>query len=61
MKLPRTIYVKIVKENDGEVYLIADEDINNIVLSVGDKMKIGIYERVETIMAKGVLETETIK
>jgi len=60
MKLPKTIYVKIVKEDKTE-YFVADDSIRNLILELGDKVKVGVYELIETIQAEGVLETKTLK
>jgi len=60
MKLPKTIYVKVVKENDAE-YFVADNSVSNLVLEVGDKIKVGVYELVETLQAEAILETKTVK
>jgi len=53
MKLPATIYVKIVKENDGTEYLIADGNVESLVLEIGNKIKAGVYHYEETIEVEG--------
>lgn len=61
MKLPKTIYVKVVKENDNTEYFVADDSVKNLVLEIGDKIKVGVYELVETLQAEGILETKELK
>lgn len=59
MKLPKTLYVKIMKED--EEYFVADKTLDGIVLvDMGDKVTVGIYNLVETIKAEAVVKTETV-
>lgn len=61
MKLPKTIYVKVVNENDGTEYFVADNSIENLILETGNKIMVGIYELVETCKAEGVVKTHQFK
>jgi hypothetical protein len=60
MKLPKTVCVKVVK--DGELsYLQASEDIDGMVDTVGEKMKIGVYKLIETKTVEGIWQTSNVK
>jgi len=58
MQLPKTVYVKIVEERDGTEYLVAGNSPEELVLEVGDKLKIGVYEKIRIIDAEVVIKTE---
>jgi len=49
---PETIYVK-TESDSGNVYFVADDDPHSLV-EMGEKIKIGIYQLVETQTAEGV-------
>ena len=51
-KLPKTLYVKIEKESSTE-YFVADAEAAALV-EMGQKIRIGVYELVETKTAEGV-------
>lgn len=51
-KLPNTLYVKIEKDS-GTEYFVADDEAAALV-EMGQKIKIGVYELVETKTAQGV-------
>ena len=58
MKLPTTVYIKIVKESDGTEYLVAGHSAEELVVDFGEKITIGVYERVSTIKAEAIVKTD---
>lgn len=52
MKLPKTLYVKIESDKDA-TYFVCEEDASGLV-EMGQKIKIGVYELVETKNAEGI-------
>jgi len=50
--LPKIIYVKTEKINDAE-YLVADAEAFALV-EMGQKVRIGVYQLVETQTAEGI-------
>jgi hypothetical protein len=59
MKFPKTLYMRT--EDDGNAhYFIAAEDLDDHAV-IGEKVKVGIYELVETVRLTTLLETSTVK
>ena len=56
---PKKLYVKIDGEK-GEEFFLADSDIIGMV-DVGQKVKIGVYQLVETTSAEGVVKVASAK
>lgn len=53
-KLPKKLYVKVEEDTNADVsYFTADDSAAGMV-AVGEKIKIGIYELVETVTVDGV-------
>lgn len=54
-KLPTTLYAKS-KSDNGDVYYVADTNMHNLAES-GEKIRIGKYQLVETVMAELIVST----
>ena len=55
-KFDKTIYVKIEDDSDGPYY-IANKTADNLV-EMGETVKIGVYQLVETVQASGAAKFE---
>lgn len=53
MTLPKTLFVKIEKENSGVEYFVPSADADTLV-DMGETVTIGEYRLVETRKASGV-------
>lgn len=58
-RLPTMIYVKM--ETDDETpYLVADANAYNLV-AMGEKLKIGVYKRVEVQVVEGIAKFTKVR
>ena len=54
-RLPKSLFVKFEKPENDEGYFVACEEAYGLV-DMGDKIKVGRYELVETITAEGIVK-----
>jgi hypothetical protein len=62
-KLPNTIFVRnedVINDPDCLTYLIADSALDSLVGDIGNKVLVGEYRLVGTMIAEGVLHTTPV-
>ena len=57
-KLPKKLFVKIMEDQDAE-YFVADTR-PELMAEVGEKVRVGVYQMVESIEVAGVVTTRKI-